>query len=113
MHMDDLQTVNFESYNTTAGQTYDEGISGVLFCDITFGGDWDAHTNPLGTTPGLYPRDDLNNLQFMVNRLDNVPWTFTFARLRQANNSGTVKDKVLFDCVGMSQGPFTFPAGSV
>jgi hypothetical protein len=110
---DDLDTDNFESYNATAGQSYGEGIMGFLSCDLKFGGDWDAGTDPLGSPPGLYPRDDLANLNFYTSRIDGIYWSFPYARLRSATNGAQVKGKVTFSCSGKNQGPFTFPTGSV
>lgn len=112
---EDIDTINFESYNIVQGHTYDEGILGMLGCDIAFGGDWDAGTNPLGSPPGLYPRDDLANLYFYTSRLDVIFWTFAYARLRGAVNSAAdpSRGKVVFNCTGKNQGVFLWPTGSV
>lgn len=109
----DLDTVNFESYNAAAGYTYDEGINGVLSCGLQFGGDWDAGVDPLGTPPGLYPRDNLATLSFYTSRIDNILWSFPYARIHTSNCGSGVREKVTFACSGKSQGPFTFPTGSV
>ena len=110
---EDYPTVNFESYNVVAGQAYDEGILGALSSELRFGGDWDAGTNPLGTPPGLYPRDDLASLEFYTSRLDAVFWSFPYARLRSATNGGAIGGKVTFTAAGKNQGSFTYPTGSV
>jgi len=110
---DDLQTVNFQSYDNARQETFDEGIMGVLYCAVRFGGDWDAGTNPLDDPPGLFPRDDLPHVQFFTDFLDAVDWDFPLIRVRTATNGGTVKDKVTFDVDGKNQGPFDHPAGSV
>lgn len=112
---EDLITTNFESYNVAAANTFREGILGDIGVDnATFGGDWDAGTNPLGTPPGLYPRDDLPNLAFYTSRLDAILWNFPFFRVRTATNGAQVPGgKVTFQSGGSSQGPFTFPVGSV
>jgi hypothetical protein len=110
---EDFPTVNFESYNVAAQETFDEGIMGALASSIRFGGDWDAGTNPLDEPPGLYPRDDLASLGLQVSRLDGVGWSFPYARLRSATCGADVKGKVTFNCSGKNQGPFTYPAGSV
>lgn len=111
---DDLETTNFESWNTPAQQTYKEGILGPIECSsVRFGGDWDAGTNPFGSPPGLYPRDDLASVSMYESRLDATFWSFQYIRVRSANNSAKVGDKVLFDVSGKSQGPFTFPVASV
>lgn len=110
---DDLSTVNFESYNVAAANTYDEGILGVIGADLRFGGDWDAGTNPLGNPPGLYPRDDLATVAFFTSRLDVISWAFPYVRVRNATNGAAVKDKVTFAVSGKNQGIFTSPTGSV
>lgn len=109
----DLETVNFESYNAVALQTYGEGILGVLDADTSFGGDWDAGTNPLDNPPGLYPRDDLPTTLFYTSRIDVVFWSFPYMRLRSTSCGSEVKGKVTFSTSGHNQGPFTFPTGSV
>ena len=116
MNGEDLPTPNFQSYNLAAGQTYDEGILGILSVDVKFGGDWDAGLNPLGSPPGLYVRDDLSNTNFYTSRLDVILWNFPYLRLRSAHNSAAMGGgggKVAFDVGGKNQGPFTFPTGSV
>lgn len=110
----DTETTNFESYVLASDTTYREGILGPIVCNITFGGDWDAALNPLEDPPGLYPRDDLANLAFVVNRTDANFWDFPYARLRSAGSGASdVSSAISFDCGGMSQGPFVFPLGSV
>lgn len=118
---EDLSTVNFNSYNTTVQDSFDEGIHAVLGCDVQFGGDWDAAETPFGTAedfpsgagnpPGLYPRDDLANVLFVVNRNDQSEWNFGYLRIRQSENSSEVRQKVTFNCSGMNQGYFTYPTG--
>lgn len=104
---DDLDTVNFES------EGLGEGILGIEECDLSFGGDWDAGANFFDDPPGIYPRDDLADLQFTENTTDNVFWDFPYARLRSATNGAEVRGKVSFEASGMSQGPFVLPTGSV
>jgi hypothetical protein len=113
---DDFVTTNFESYNVARGHTFHEGILGPLTVNnATFGGDWDAGDNPLGSTPGLYPRDDLADLSMITSRLDyaasasNALWQFAYFRVRSATNSARVGDKVTFESGGSSQGPFVWP----
>lgn len=109
----DLDTMNFESYNVAAAESFGEGIHDGVECDLRGAGDWDAHAAPFGSPPGLYVRDDLANLLYYTSRIDNVFWTFPFARLRSATNGAEVKNKVTFSFSGMSQGPFTPPTVSV
>lgn len=110
---EDFPTGNFESYNVANAQSYDEGIMGFLACDVRFGGDWDAGTNPFGNPPGLYPRDDLATVSFFTSRIDNVNWSFPYLRLRSATNGGEVHGKVTFSVSGKNQGVFTYPTASV
>lgn len=113
MRAADLPTINFESYNVAAGETYDEGLHAHVGVDTRFGGLWDAGTDPLGTPPGLYVRDDLASVAHIVNRIDTTQWTFPYLRLRSAVNSAEVSGLVQFNCSGISQGPFVFPTLSV
>lgn len=110
---DDLETVNFESYDLATGNSYGEGILGVLSADVRMGGDWDASQNPLDDPPGLYPRDDLQSVNFVDNRVDATEWTFAYMRIRSATNGTDVKGKVTFSASGHNQGTFSFPSGSV
>jgi hypothetical protein len=111
---EDFPTVNFESYNVAAGQSFREGILGDIGVDnATFGGDWDAGANPLGAVPGLYPRDDLANVSMYTSRLDVILWNFPYFRVRSATNGAQVGQKVTFQAGGSNQGPFTYPTGSV
>ena len=110
---EDLETTNFESYVLADDTTYKEGILGPIECSLDFGGDWDAGANPLDDPPGLYPRDDLADVAFTVNRGDATFWEFPYVRLRGASSGSKVGEKVTFTCSGKSQGPFAYPLGSV
>ncbi len=107
---DDLDTVNFES----AGE--DQGTTGVNSTDWSGKGNWDAQQNmfdPAGSQPpGLYPRDDLLNLKFFTNLIDNVFWLIGQARVLSAKNGAEVKGLVTFDTSGKSNGGVTLPTGS-
>lgn len=106
----DLSTVNFESYNAITGETYAEGILGVLSSDFSFGGAWDAGMKPTGTPPGLYPRDDLANVTLTTARVDGTAWTYPYSRIRGTSQGSTVENLVLFDVNdAKNQGRFTFP----
>lgn len=112
----DLPTVNFESYNGVTGETYAEGLYGVLSCDGRFGGAWDAGGGGAGGSkftanpPGLYVRDDLSNVSLFVNRNDSTFWGFTYMRIRGVNNSAAVEGLVLFNVSDFkNQGRFTYP----
>lgn len=110
---DDYPTVNFESFDATTVEAYDEGLSGPLGADVRFGGDWDAGTNPLDSPPGLYPRDDLLGVTLFTSTYDLVGWDFDYMRLRSSTSGADVKGKVTFDCAGKNQGFFLLPTGSV
>lgn len=120
----DLPTHNFTSFDLsayssdglTAGQTYDEGISGILSSSFDFGGDWDAAANPLdvNSPPGLYPRDDMTDTYLYINVADDSFWYYPYSRIRTAQNGGQVGGLVTFTTSGnKNQGPFTMPVGSV
>ena len=103
----DLDTMNF----TSAG--YQEGILGPIGLEWSLGGLWDAGTNPNADPPGLYPRDNLQDVQLVVNVADATAYEMTYARVRSAVTGTTVTTAVAFDASGMSQGPFTIPVGEV
>jgi hypothetical protein len=113
MTADNLDTINFESYNTTYSQSFTEGILGPIDGAFSFGGDWDAGTIPMGSPPGIYPRDDLANLSFLTNRADNTSWYYPFSRLRSTKCGGEVKGLITFTASGMNQGLFLPPAGAI
>jgi hypothetical protein len=114
----DLATPNFNCWDAGAfggGQSFDQGISGFMGSDGSFGGDWDAGENPIDpdTIPGLYPRDDLGNLSLVVDRLDATSWDYDFVRVRGVAISCPVEAVVSFKVNNfMNQGPFTLPSGS-
>ena len=109
----DLETTNFESYTLATDTTYREGILGAIVANLRYGGDWDAHANPLDDPPGMYPRDDFPNLEFVVNQGDATQWTFDYSRIRSSVSGATWDGLVTFEVTGMSQGGFDMPAGSV
>ncbi len=111
-----FDTTNFTSYNLVDGNlpnTFDEGILGKIMCGGSFGGDWDAGENPLDTTPGLYPRDDLPAVLLFESTIDNTFWDFPYVRIINSNNSGDIGGKVLFKSTYKNQGPFLYPTASV
>lgn len=113
---DDIDTGNFDSYDATTAQAYNEGILGFIGCDGSYGGDWDASTNPCdftaATPPGLYPRDDLPAVYFYTSIVDDVTWQFPYQRIRGSNCGGNVKSEVTFTVSYKSQGIFYFPTGN-
>jgi len=120
----ELETLNFTSFvqsaysgdGETPGQSYEEGIMGPLSAKFSFGGDWDAGTNPLDITapPGLYPRDNLSDTFLYENVIDDVLWQFSWARIRGAINGAQADSKVTFSVSdASSQGAFIMPIGSI
>lgn len=106
----DLPTTNFESFNAADDETYEEGIRGVLGCDVRFGGAWDAAAKPTGAAPGLYPRDNLATVQLITHRTDNTFWSFPYLRVRSVQNTGAVEALVLFNVQdAKNQGRFILP----
>ncbi|MDE2103624.1 MAG: hypothetical protein KGL39_40675 [Patescibacteria group bacterium] len=117
---EDLPTVNFTSFvsaptsfGTSPGQSFGEGILGVVEADVRFGGAWDAGMNPYDNPPGLYPRDDLSTVNFYVSRptLDNTYYLWDYLRLRSAHNTSDVRGLIGFDVGGKNQGQFVLPTG--
>ncbi len=109
----ELETTNFNSYVLASDTSFEEGILGTLGCATSFGGDWDAGDNPLDDPPGLFPRDDLADVKYVVNQTDANFWDFAYMRLRTASSgANSANDKITFECSGMNQGPFIFPIGS-
>ncbi len=109
----DLDTMNMESWNVAAQETFTEGLHDGMDAAIDGGGSWDAHAAPYGVIPGIYVRDDLPQLLFYTSRIDNVFWTFPYARLRSTAVGADVKALVTFTFSGNNQGPFTTPSVSV
>jgi hypothetical protein len=106
----DLDTVNF----TSAGA--DEGITGIYKATLSFKGDWDARLvsngMPFGNPPGIFPRDDLQNVTFTINISDGNNWNFPYARIRSARTASDVTGKVSFDASGFNQGSFIDPSNT-
>ena len=105
-HGDDLDTTSFESNGK------DAGTIGILGCGVDGKGDWDAGQNPLDDPPGIYPRDDLPNVQAILNSQDAQAWNFPLLRVLSAKNAIPVRGLVGFDFSGKSNGDFTPPQGS-
>lgn len=95
---DDLDTTNFES----AGQ--EQGLIGVEVSDWSLGGDWDSAQNRFTDPPGLFPRDDLGEIQFYTNLADADFHNITDNRVLSAENGAEVRGKVTFSASGKSQG---------
>lgn len=108
-----LPTTNFESWNVGFGDSLGERIHGPVEADVRFGGDWDAAFNPFGTPPGLFVRDDLAQVNLVINRFDATFWNLPWMSVLQAHNSTDVKGKVLFDVTGKTNGVFTVSSQSV
>jgi hypothetical protein len=108
-----LDTMNFESYNVIAAESFGEGLHDGVECELRGAGDWDAHNAAYGAVPGLYIRDDLVNSLYYTSRIDGVFWSFPYSRISSSTNGATAKGVVTFSYSGMSQGPFTPPTVSV
>lgn len=102
---DDIDTNNFE------GNGYGEGVVGIVEASLSADGIWNAAANPIDSPPGLYPRWDLQNLKFYLNKAENF-WSFPYARVTSSKNSSAVKEKVGFSFSGKSNGIFYPPTGS-
>ncbi len=100
---DDEDTTNFES----AG--FDQGTTGCFGCDISAGGLWNALAKQTADPPGIFPRDNLANLQFFHNIVDNTAWLFPYSRILSARNGAETKGKVTHEFSGKSNGPYIRP----
>lgn len=112
------ETSNFLDYVVATGFAYKEGIINFIECTGTFGGDWDAHHNPVDLTadvtpPGLWPRDDLPDTQLYVSIVDITFWNFPYLFITTADVGTDVKGNVTMKSSYNSQGVFHFPTGSV
>jgi hypothetical protein len=102
-HGDDLDTTNFED------QGFDNGLIGIVGCNINFKGNWDSAQKPTGNPPGLYPRDDLTNVVATPSTIDNTPWNLPLARVLSSKNNTPVRGTVGFETSLKSSGTFTPP----
>lgn len=102
---DDLDTTDFEDGGV------ETGIIGVEVAEWECGGDWDAGTNALDDPPGLYPRDDLEDLAFFTSQSDGVFTGIDVARVLSSRNGAQVRGKVTFTANGKSNGDWTPPTG--
>ncbi len=100
---DDLDTTNFTS------EGIEEGISGIESSDWSFSGAWDAGTPPYDDPPGVYPRDDLQDLQLVTNLTDGTYFSYPYARVRSTKVGADVKGLVTWEASGKNQGDFDVP----
>jgi hypothetical protein len=112
----DQDTTNFTSQQAN-NHMATEGIYDVDEFPWSMDGDWDANnifcnniTSP-ASFPGIFPRDDLANLYFIINTNDSPTpyWLYPYARVRSAKNGTAVKEKVSFSASGKNQGLVTVP----
>lgn len=105
---DDLDTTCFEDVGV------ETGIIGVVGCDLTASGNWDATRNPMDNPPGIYPRDDLPSVQcYEARALPAIlPWSFPKFRVLSARNSAEARGLVAFEFSGKANGFFSQPIGS-
>lgn len=109
---DDIDSTNFESGGV------DQGLIGIVGIDWSFGGLWDAVEDDLSGPPALYPRDNLLNLNFYENVLDNVFWSLPINRILSSKNGAEVRQAVNFETSGKLNGSavnglLTLPGGLV
>lgn len=106
-HADDLDNVNFESNGL------DQGIIGVEGADANFDGFFDHGVNPADDPPGVYPRDDLPNVNLYTNVDDDLYCSLPLARCLSIKINTAVRDQVKFAATCKSQAEFSDPTGSV
>lgn len=117
----DLDTTNFESYDTSYGYTdqargigrsFEQGMIGVETAVFNLDGNWDAAANPLDDPPGLYVREDGPEIKLYVSRIDDTFYDFYVTRILSADVATDAKGLVTFRCSGKNQGPYLRPTGS-
>lgn len=105
---DDLDTTTFESLGI------EQGTIGIVGIDWSMGANWDAQANNLDNPPGLYPRDDLGDVKFYTNTVDNVFWDLPQSRVLSSKNGAEVRGLVTFSTDGKLNGAgYSNPTGSV
>jgi hypothetical protein len=101
----DLDTVTFEN------DGFDTGTIGIYAAGSTVRGIWNADDNVFDEPPGIYPRDDLADVNIFLNVTDSTFWDFPFMRVISSNSGTAVRDLVSFDFHVKNQGIFTPPTG--
>lgn len=103
----DIDTTNFES------EGYEEGIIGPIGADWNLDGHWNAGVNPFDDPPGLYPRNDGDEMYIWSNRTDDKYFNFPVFRCLSSTMRSTASGGVEISASGKNQGAFTIPSGSV
>lgn len=104
---DDIDTTNFES------EGIDQGTCGILSIDWNIGGLWDAAVNDLDDPPGLFPRDDLGEVDLYTNVLDATFWALPQNRVLSSKNGAEVRQAVTFDTSGKLNGSGAEAPGAI
>ena len=116
---DNQDTGNFGSFVASPGggwpdnQAFDEGITCFVGASGGFGGLWDAGVNPQDDPPGIFPRDDLPDVDLVINRTDGTTQSFPYMRILSAKTDSRVKGLVGFDASWQSQGQFSMSVTSM
>lgn len=101
-HIEDADASNFE------GGGYEEHIGGLLGCDVSFSGNWNASllpwTNPPNIGPGTFP-----HIQLYPNLADNVPYDFPSFFVVSIQTTVDVHQAVKISITGKSDGVYTPP----
>lgn len=103
-----IETTNFESNGCYQGVT---GIRKLVW-HIT--GQWDATTYPTEDPPGLYPRDDGENMVLTMSTLDSAGnWNMPEWICDSSSVTTTATGNIRFDSSGSNQGQFNQPSGQL
>lgn len=99
---DDLDTSNFECNG------FRQGVIGLEVLHWGLDGDWDSEQNRFDDPPGLYPRDDGDNMSIeTVSGGDS--FDMPVFRCDSSTVGSNVEQKVTFSSKGLSQGEFSTP----
>lgn len=102
-----LDTRNFES------EGWDEALIGFRGVDWSTRGLWDAGLNIVDDPPGLYPRDDGEDMECIPATSDLISWQLAFWLCQTSNHRASATGLVEIDASGTSQSVVTPIAGSV
>ena len=104
-----LPSTNFESVDTGDLLTYAEGIFGILECDVSFSGLWDAAANPHSTFL-LISGTIIDNVKIFLDKRD-IFRCFTFVEFAVVDVSvdDDVTGMLMVSVNGKSNGVFSYP----
>jgi hypothetical protein len=101
-----LDTDNFEC----GGE--EQGLVGFVGTDWDGRGGWDAQNNAFDSPPGIYPRDDAEDIYFYTSVDDTCFWFIQQAIVLSSGCTAEAKGLVNYEASGVSNGGVELPTGS-